>query len=485
MQVLQLVICSTCLALISALATPENTTGADAELTTAESQTLSPESADTVRSKRGDGNDKKTGDKQPRSLFSFEFVDDDNDEETQRKRRSGSSGSDFLNLFASKLKPKGGLLSVSSPDRAYPGPISPEWQEPLHYGEKSFNLWGFKKAIFGAIVQAVKAITGGVLALKGQLLKVKGHIVEAKGKVLQTKGEAISQFGKHVATKALLNPPAPHYGASSAGSAPGISSPVHSVKTVSYPSTRETSCLKRIKIPEWDGGTGMRKIKVVKINKCAIRNDKWPPGETAHISLPPKGGPSGYAGPSHISAAAPVYGPPIHSAGPPPIIGGPPRPALPPLLPPKVIPAGLGPHQPLPPLPPVKGIAPVYGPPSHSAGLGSLPPSGGGGSYGPPPQGHFGGAPAAPSPFLSSYDRPQGPPVNQGYGPPPPGNEYLPAAGYGKPLQEYGQPYKRDSNALPDGVQAGLLVLRPFKSKSALYSPDHSNRRSSEFEEYY
>ncbi|XP_039277712.1 uncharacterized protein LOC111060226 isoform X8 [Nilaparvata lugens] len=367
------------------MAATESSTPVEAELSelTTESQTLSPDTADTVRSKRGDGNDKreaKVGEKEPRSLFSFEFVDEE-DEETQRKRRSGSPGSDFLNLFASKLKPKGGLLSVSSPDRAYPGPISPEWQEPLHYGEKSFNLWGFKKAIFGAIVQAVKAITGGVLALKGQLLKVKGHIVEAKGKVLQTKGEAISQFGKHVATKALLNP-APHYGPSSAGSGPGISAP---------------------------------------------------------------GGPSGYAGPSPISASAPVYGPPIHSAG----------------------------------------IPSVYGPPSHSAGLGALPPSGGGGSYGPPPPGHFGGAPAAPSPFLSSYDRPQGPPA-QGYGaPPPPGNEYLPAAGYGKPLQEYGQPYKRDSNALPDGVQAGLLVLRPFKSKSALYSPDHSNRRSSEFEEYY
>ncbi|XP_039277710.1 protein diaphanous homolog 1 isoform X6 [Nilaparvata lugens] len=406
------------------MAATESSTPVEAELSelTTESQTLSPDTADTVRSKRGDGNDKreaKVGEKEPRSLFSFEFVDEE-DEETQRKRRSGSPGSDFLNLFASKLKPKGGLLSVSSPDRAYPGPISPEWQEPLHYGEKSFNLWGFKKAIFGAIVQAVKAITGGVLALKGQLLKVKGHIVEAKGKVLQTKGEAISQFGKHVATKALLNP-APHYGPSSAGSGPGISAP---------------------------------------------------------------GGPSGYAGPSPISASAPVYGPPIHSAGPPPIIGGPPRPGLPSPLPPKVIPAGLGPR-PLPPLPPLKGIPSVYGPPSHSAGLGALPPSGGGGSYGPPPPGHFGGAPAAPSPFLSSYDRPQGPPA-QGYGaPPPPGNEYLPAAGYGKPLQEYGQPYKRDSNALPDGVQAGLLVLRPFKSKSALYSPDHSNRRSSEFEEYY
>ncbi|XP_039277711.1 uncharacterized protein LOC111060226 isoform X7 [Nilaparvata lugens] len=329
------------------MAATESSTPVEAELSelTTESQTLSPDTADTVRSKRGDGNDKreaKVGEKEPRSLFSFEFVDEE-DEETQRKRRSGSPGSDFLNLFASKLKPKGGLLSVSSPDRAYPGPISPEWQEPLHYGEKSFNLWGFKKAIFGAIVQAVKAITGGVLALKGQLLKVKGHIVEAKGKVLQTKGEAISQFGKHVATKALLNP-APHYGPSSAGSGPGISAP---------------------------------------------------------------GGPSGYAGPSPISASAPVYGPPIHSAG----------------------------------------IPSVYGPPSHSAGLGALPPSGGGGSYGPPPPGHFGGAPAAPSPFLSSYDRPQGPPA-QGYGaPPPPGNEYLPAAGYGKPLQEYGQPYKRDSNA--------------------------------------
>lgn len=52
----------------------------------------------------------------------------------------------------------------------------------------------------------MKAITGGVIALKGQIIKVKGHLVSAKGALLQTKGEAISNFGRHIATKALLTP---------------------------------------------------------------------------------------------------------------------------------------------------------------------------------------------------------------------------------------------------------------------------------------
>lgn len=55
-------------------------------------------------------------------------------------------------------------------------------------------------------MQAIKAITGGVIALNGQLIKVKGHLVAAKGKLLETKGDAITEFGKHLATKALLTP---------------------------------------------------------------------------------------------------------------------------------------------------------------------------------------------------------------------------------------------------------------------------------------
>lgn len=76
----------------------------------------------------------------------------------------------------------------------------------LQYDHKSFSLWGFKKAIFSTLLQAIKAITGGVIALKGQIIKVKGHLIAAKGHLLQTKGEAITDFGRHIATKALLNP---------------------------------------------------------------------------------------------------------------------------------------------------------------------------------------------------------------------------------------------------------------------------------------
>ncbi|XP_073978654.1 uncharacterized protein [Rhodnius prolixus] len=83
---------------------------------------------------------------------------------------------------------------------------APEYGPPLSYDKKEFSLWTFKKAILNAILQAIKAITGGVIALNGQLIKVKGHLVAAKGKLLETKGDAITEFGKHLATKALLTP---------------------------------------------------------------------------------------------------------------------------------------------------------------------------------------------------------------------------------------------------------------------------------------
>ncbi|XP_014277020.1 uncharacterized protein [Halyomorpha halys] len=94
---------------------------------------------------------------------------------------------------------------------------------PLDYKTKAFSLWSFKKAILSALVQSIKAITGGVIALSGQLVKVKGHLVAAKGKLLETKGDAISEFGKHLATKALLTPmhSSSSYDHSSTGSGTG------------------------------------------------------------------------------------------------------------------------------------------------------------------------------------------------------------------------------------------------------------------------
>ncbi|XP_075215339.1 uncharacterized protein LOC142321230 [Lycorma delicatula] len=271
---------------------------------------------------------------------------------------------DLLGQVKSKIKPKiSSLLSVSSPGH-YPDSPPAEYGPPVTYGHKSFNLWGFKKAIFGAIVQAVKAITGGVLALKGQLIKVKGHLVETKGKILQTKGEAISNFGRHVATKALLNPPqVPPSAASTAFSSPG------------YPSNP----------PPFEPLHG---------HGFSSGSYGPPPSSVGSVGLPSSSGPSGN------------YGPP-----PPPPSGG-----------------------------------SVWGPPAPS------------------PPAHFSNFGPAPSP---SYGVPL-PPPNHEYGPPP--------SGFG--------PYKRDTSeggALQDGVQAGLLVLKPFKVPSPALRGHTKYRRSRDY----
>lgn len=74
----------------------------------------------------------------------------------------------------------------------------------FQYHTKAFSLWSFKKAILNAVLQSLKAITGGVIALSGQLVKIKGHLVAAKGKLLEGKGDVITEFGKHLAKKALM-----------------------------------------------------------------------------------------------------------------------------------------------------------------------------------------------------------------------------------------------------------------------------------------
>ncbi|KAL1139518.1 hypothetical protein AAG570_006501 [Ranatra chinensis] len=128
--------------------------------------------------------------------------------EAERKRRSGG----VLAALADKKKDKihhklQSLYSLSH----YPGHYDSHYEDlPLDYEHKSFDLWTFKKAILGALVQAIKAITGGVIALKGQILKVKGHLVATKGEVLKAKGEAITDLGKHIATKALHQPAVPY-----------------------------------------------------------------------------------------------------------------------------------------------------------------------------------------------------------------------------------------------------------------------------------
>ncbi|XP_054290149.1 uncharacterized protein LOC129005317 [Macrosteles quadrilineatus] len=300
------------------------------------------------------------------------------DATTNRTRRS-----DVIGLFNSKLHKKfsllGSLSSLSSSHPHIPATAPDCHSHTLTYDHKAFSLWSFKKAIFSTLLQAIKAITGGVIALKGQIIKVKGHLIAAKGHLLQTKGEAISDFGRHIATKALL-------------------SPVH--------------------VPP--SATGLSATGI---------------------------GSTGYA------AHKPIYGPPSAS-GPGTGYGAPPK--------------------------------PVYGPPPFA----KLPPS----SYGPPPAPSSSyGAPSAPSapapsPPTSNYGAPPPPVPSTSYGvpvasapapsgggdysgPPPPSSSgsssiFLPPSfpsspGFSAPSTGYGSPYKRDIK-LPEGVQAGLLVLKPI-----------------------
>ncbi|KAG8244298.1 hypothetical protein J6590_027994 [Homalodisca vitripennis] len=120
---------------------------------------------------------------------------------TNRTRRS-----DVLGLFNTEFHKKFALLGSLSSSNPHIPETGPDYGPPITYDHKAFSLWSFKKAIFSTLLQAIKAITGGVIALKGQIIKVKGHLIAAKGHLLQTKGEAISDFGRHIATKALLNP---------------------------------------------------------------------------------------------------------------------------------------------------------------------------------------------------------------------------------------------------------------------------------------
>lgn len=86
------------------------------------------------------------------------------------------------------------------------------------YDMKSFDFWGFKKAIFNTLFQAAKALGGGILALKGQLVKVKGHLISTKGKIVTSGGEGIYNFGKSIAANAVMNVVKPaSYTAPSAG----------------------------------------------------------------------------------------------------------------------------------------------------------------------------------------------------------------------------------------------------------------------------
>ncbi|KAF7407814.1 hypothetical protein HZH66_002351 [Vespula vulgaris] len=147
-------------------------------------------------------------------------------QEQDRTKRSGSGSfitgsSSIISGIASGII--GGLTSASG--AASRGSIGGDSQ-PTHvvygppvqpYGEKTFDVWDFKKAILNTVIQALKAISGGVLALKGQLIKGGGFLVSTKGKIISTTGDAISSLGRHIAASAVIQAPKPHYGHPSYG----------------------------------------------------------------------------------------------------------------------------------------------------------------------------------------------------------------------------------------------------------------------------
>jgi len=79
-----------------------------------------------------------------------------------------------------------------------------------HYPKQSGlggDLWGFKRAILGALYSAVRAVAGGSIAVKGQVIKGAGNLVAAQGKLVASGGQAVSDFGRGIAVKALHSAP--------------------------------------------------------------------------------------------------------------------------------------------------------------------------------------------------------------------------------------------------------------------------------------
>ncbi|XP_072760346.1 uncharacterized protein [Anoplolepis gracilipes] len=114
----------------------------------------------------------------------------------------------LLSGVASASSSSAGKAIASSSQAASHSPVYgvPAVEHTYSYGEKPFGPWDFKKAIFGTLFQALKAIGGGVLALKGQLVKGGGFLLAGKGKVVSKAGDVITSFGKSLAASALSEP---------------------------------------------------------------------------------------------------------------------------------------------------------------------------------------------------------------------------------------------------------------------------------------
>ncbi|KAM0735375.1 hypothetical protein ACS0PU_010523 [Formica fusca] len=114
----------------------------------------------------------------------------------------------LLSGVASASSSSAGKALASSSQSGYHAPVygTPTVEHTYSYAEKPFGPWDFKKAIFGTVFQALKAIGGGVLALKGQLVKGGGYLLAGKGKVVSKAGDVITSFGKSLAASALTEP---------------------------------------------------------------------------------------------------------------------------------------------------------------------------------------------------------------------------------------------------------------------------------------
>ncbi|XP_033212721.1 uncharacterized protein LOC117170216 [Belonocnema kinseyi] len=139
----------------------------------------------------------------------------------ERIRRSGSNSGSFVSGIATNII--GGVVRASSgasrgssssssglstSSDSHPNSYGP----PVYsYGQQSFDIWDFKKAILNTVFQALKAISGGVLALKGQLIKGGGFLVSTKGKIISSTGEAISSLGRNIASSTYVVAPKPAY----------------------------------------------------------------------------------------------------------------------------------------------------------------------------------------------------------------------------------------------------------------------------------
>ncbi|XP_065349532.1 fibroin heavy chain-like isoform X1 [Cloeon dipterum] len=94
----------------------------------------------------------------------------------------------------------GSSYNSYSPAYAYEEPHVPEHST-------GSDLWGFKRAILGALSTAIRAIAGGSIAVKGQVIKGAGNLVATQGKLIANGGQAVSEYGRGVAARALHSAP--------------------------------------------------------------------------------------------------------------------------------------------------------------------------------------------------------------------------------------------------------------------------------------